>query len=341
MKIYQITPYNPYNRCLNKYSSNVYNKNPYTNDCCTDSCSFKGIPNSIKDSVKKVVGKTVEAVSRIADDIQNQTDYYYNRVFSRTTKSIKPEKIKKAAAPAVKKAAGSILPEPNFSMDYEKVLEQLQNNKNIDAQWIKENKAVLKAGVGFEDEQMPEKYFEIMAAEINRNKNIYIQNVKDLQTEEKAKYIQSIWDEFLDVFPPVKPMNKDKSILGLKALQKFGTRDDLLKLSPEYRLSKDSDIMKEYAILVRRVGNVDDSIKILPYAETNSLKIYSEDTIAEMMKTLKKLMVDDAEPNLWKNFEYAQYVQFEKLSTHKNKDISENAKAIMKRLSDENPWMLE
>ena len=163
----------------------------------------------------------------------------------------------------------------------------------------------------------------------------------ELFAKEKAEYIQSIWDEFLDVFPPVKPMNKDKSILGLKALQKFGTRDDLLKLSPEYELSKDSDIMKEYAILVRKVGLPKDIIPIRAKIDPESLSSYSEDTIAEMMKTLKKLMVDDAEPNLWKNFEYAQYVQFERLSTHKNKDISENAKAIMKRLSDENPWMLE
>ena len=163
----------------------------------------------------------------------------------------------------------------------------------------------------------------------------------ELFAKEKAEYIKSIWDEFLDVFPPVKPMNKDKSILGLKALQKFGTRDDLLKLSPEYELSMDSDIMKEYAILVRKVGLPKDIIPIRAKIDPESLSSYSEDTIAEMMKTLKKLMVDDAEPNLWKNFEYTKYVQFEKLSTHKNKDISENAKAIMKRLSDENPWMLE
>ena len=74
---------------------------------------------------------------------------------------------------------------------------------------------------------------------------------------------------------------------------------------------------------------------------TTMQKVYSEETISEIMKTLKKLMVDDAEPNIWKNFEYTQYIQFEKLSTHPNKVISENAKAIMKRISDENPWMLE
>ena len=50
--------------------------------------------------------------------------------------------------------------------------------------------------------------------------------------KEKAEYINSIWDEFLDIRPPFKPMDKEKSILGLKALQQFGTREDLLKLHP-------------------------------------------------------------------------------------------------------------
>ena len=162
----------------------------------------------------------------------------------------------------------------------------------------------------------------------------------ELFAKEKAEYIKSIWDEFLDVFPPVKPMNKDKSILGLKALQKFGTRDDLLKLSPEYELSKDSDIMKEYAKFVNKVGESIDCLPIMSKLGIEDIS-YTEETLAEMMKTLKTLMVDRTKPNAWKNFEYTKYVQFERLSTHKNKDISENAKAIMKRLSDENPWMLE
>ena len=159
--------------------------------------------------------------------------------------------------------------------------------------------------------------------------------------KEKAEYINKIWDEFLDVNPPFKPVNKEKNILGLQALQKYGTREDMLKLDVNYQLSKDSDIMKEYAKLVGIVGKVDDCLKILPYASTNSFKTYNEDAMTEIMKTLKKLMVDQAAPNHWINFEYAQYVQFEKLTKHTNKDISDNAKAITKRIVDDNPWMLE
>ena len=159
--------------------------------------------------------------------------------------------------------------------------------------------------------------------------------------KEKAEYIKSIWDEFLDVNPPFKPVNKEKNILGLQALQKYGTRDDLLKLDVNYQLSKDSDIMKEYAKLVGEVGITKDALPLR--AKTNKKKIilYNESTIEEIMKTLKKLMVDKAEKGYFVNASYKEYQDFERLSKHQNKTISDNAKAIMKRLSDENPWMLE
>ena len=159
--------------------------------------------------------------------------------------------------------------------------------------------------------------------------------------KEKAEYIKSIWDEFLDVNPPFKPINKEKNILGLQALQKYGTRDDLLKLSKRYQLSEDSDIMKEYAKLVGIVGITKDIIPLRSKLRKDTISLYKEDAIAEIMKTLKKLMVDQAAPNTWVNHSYSSYQNFEKLSKHQNKTISDNAKAIMKRISDENPWMLE
>ena len=167
------------------------------------------------------------------------------------------------------------------------------------------------------------------------------ENNPEQLAKEKAEYIKAIWDEFLDVNPPFKPMNKEKNLLGLKALQNYGTREDMLKLSRRYQLSEDSDIMKEYAKLVGKVGRVDDCLKVLPYATTNSFKTYNEDAMAEIMKTLKKLMVDDSKPNYWINFEYAQYVQIERLTNHQNKIISENAKVITQRLIEDNPWILE
>lgn len=159
--------------------------------------------------------------------------------------------------------------------------------------------------------------------------------------KEKAEYITGIWDEFLDVNPPYKPVNKEKNILGLQALQKYGTREDMLKLNDEYQLSKDSDIMKEYAKLVGNVGITKDALPLRAKTNKKKINLYNESTIEEIMKTLKKLMVDKAEKGYFVNASYSEYKDFERLSKHPNKSISDNARAIMKRISDENPWMLE
>ena len=342
MKIYQITGTKSYNRYQTQNrSTNVYNQT-YTNDPYKYNSSFKGsLGQTIKNTAKKVLDDTIDGISRSADKIQqNYVDPIYKRIFDRTTKSVKPEKIEKAVIPATKKIADSIIPQPNFSMDYEKVLDDLQTVAVIDAKWLKSNKPVLKAATGYKDEQMNERFFNILVAEINRNRKSYINEVKNLHAKEKAEYINSIWDEFLDIRPPFKPMDKEKSILGLKALQQFGTREDLLKLHPRYQLSKDSDIMKEYAKLANKVGESIDCLPLMSKLGTKDIA-YEESTLAEIMKALKTLMVDRTEPNTWLNFSYQSYRDFERLATHPNKVISENAKAIMKRISDENKWMLE
>ena len=166
------------------------------------------------------------------------------------------------------------------------------------------------------------------------------ENNPEQLAKEKAEYIKSIWDEFLDVNPPFKPMNKEKNLLGLKALQNYGTREDMLKLNDEYQLSKDSDIMKEYAKLVGKVGKDIDCLPILSKIGRKDVS-YNESTLAEMLKTLKILMVDKSAPKYWINFEYSKYTKLEKLTKNSNKDIAENAKAITQRLIEDNPWILE
>ena len=341
MKIYQITQAKSYNHHQNIHRSNSVNtlaSKPYQN---AYSCSFKGFEDfktSLKNGSQNIKNKMQE---KFGEFWENRGVPIYEKLVKKSIKSTKPQKVQKEIVPAVKKAADSIIPLPNFSMDYDKVLADLKNIKTIDSKWVKENTPVLKAFFGYKNADMEEHFFKIQAAEINRNRNLCIQSVKDMQAAEKAEYIKAIWDEFLDVNPPFKPMNKEKNLLGLKALQNYGTREDMLKLSRRYQLSEDSDIMKEYAKLVGKVGRVDDCLKVLPYATTNSFKTYNEDAMAEIMKTLKKLMVDDSKPNYWINFEYAQYVQIERLTNHQNKIISENAKVITQRLIEDNPWILE
>ena len=161
------------------------------------------------------------------------------------------------------------------------------------------------------------------------------------QQQEKAEYIKSIWNEYIHVNPPYKPINKEKNLLGLKALQSYGTREDMLKLHDVYQLSKDSDIMREYAKLVGKVGEPIDALKLIAKVDEERASLYAEEVMEEIMKSLKKLMVDKSEPGEWKNSSYMLYQNFESLEKHKNKTISENAKAIMDRLIQDNPWLLE
>ena len=148
----------------------------------------------------------------------------------------------------------------------------------------------------------------------------------------------------MDVNPPYKPVNKEKNILGLQALQKYGTREDLKRLHRSYKLTLDNDLMKEYAKLVGNVGITKDALPLRSITSKKEINKYNESTIEEIMKTLKKLMVDKAEKGYFVNAsysDYSEYKDFERLSKHPNKSISDNARAIMKRISDENPWMLE
>ena len=189
MKIHQVTVKKYYKTPLNNYnSSNVITQN-YNNYSSLNNeydCSFKGwisFGQKVKQSVQKTWNNAVNGLSNAKSSIhRTMIEPIYNKFFNRTTKSIKPEKIQKTVVPAIKKTTGSIMPEPNFSMDYEKVLTDLKTIKNVDANWVKSNKPVLKAAFGYEDANMKEEFFKIQASEINRDRNGYIQDVINLRT---------------------------------------------------------------------------------------------------------------------------------------------------------------
>ena len=344
MKIYQITQAKSYNQYKNTHRQNSVNNAMSSPNQNNQNCSFKGVnefASSTQKNAKKVVNQVLDSVFTTADKVQKKVNHIYNKILDKSTKSLKPKKAEKQVEPIAIKTADSIIPQPNFSMDYDRVLSDLEKIETIDKKWVKNNTPALKAAFGYKDAEMSDHFFDIQVSEINRDRSKYIQAVKEFQTDEKAKYINKIWDEFLDVNPPFKPVNKEKNILGLQALQKYGTREDMLKLDVNYQLSKDSDIMKEYAKLVGNVGITKDALPLRAKTNKKKINLYNESTIEEIMKTLKKLMVDKAEKGYFVNASYKEYQDFERLSNHQNKTISDNAKAIMKRLSDENPWMLE
>ena len=166
--------------------------------------------------------------------------------------------------------------------------------------------------------------------------------------QEKAEYIKSIWMSHIKYYPHLNEIPKDKRVAGLKALQEYGTRDDLLRLNRENNdciTSKDSEIFIEYVKFVRKVGSTSGKIDEYDYSPVRSVvdrkitEIYNEETIEEILKTLKHFMIDNTIPGKFKNASWEEYKRFKILSEHPNKVIAEHARLLMARLKTDNPWM--
>ena len=166
--------------------------------------------------------------------------------------------------------------------------------------------------------------------------------------QEKAEYINNIWRSHIEHDDVFNKIPKEKRIAGLKALQEYGTRDDLLRLDKERnscRVSKDSEIFIEYVKFVRKVGSTSGKIDEYDYSLVRGsvnrkiTEIYNEETIEEILKTLKHFMIDNTISGEFKNASWEEYKRFEKLSHHSNKTIAEHARLLMARLKADNPWM--
>ena len=176
-----------------------------------------------------------------------------------------------------------------------------------------------------------------------------IGNAENKIKAEKKQYIDSIWDEYLHVDLPYVKFNKEKNILGLKALQKYGTTEDLRRLPDEYIICKDSDIFLEYAKLVNKVGSDKaDDIQYSDFVNLNAVvdrrdNTYSMDVMEEIMDALKKHWVDDAPKGKWTNAgwntlkDYEHYIR--KAQEEGRSQMASNARAIFDRIVEDNPWM--
>ncbi len=159
--------------------------------------------------------------------------------------------------------------------------------------------------------------------------------------KEKKQYIEAIWKEYIHVSPPHVQMNPEKNILGLKALQKYGTVEDLRKLPRDYKLTENSEIMKEYAKFVGKVGELKDYVKLVANTSRENVSLYTEEALEEITKALRELFVNRAPAGKLKNHSYDSYLDYERLSKHSNKTISECANDIMRRIEQDNPWIFE
>ena len=155
--------------------------------------------------------------------------------------------------------------------------------------------------------------------------------------EEQAAYIKSIEKEYIDIDPRE---NKEKSLMGLKALQKYGSREDLKILDKNsYCISKDDDIMREYAKFVGKVGETKDIITLIAKINKETIGMYAEKTLEEIMKTTRTVMEEKAPVGHYKNFGFAKYKQYELYAEQykENRVINDNAQAIMRRIEADNP----
>ena len=334
MKIYSINstshPYKQQNSTKNNTFA-VYHTNSIYNQ------PFKSRLSRAADEIIEVVSEKGGKVVKKIDEWAKKT--YDKLLDGFDTPGVKPvtETVTKSPAQAAA-AKNSLIPEPVFTIDYKKVLSVLEKNEKVDAKWLKENENVLKAATNYRHAvNQDENFFIIQARQINNNREEWIQAVKEYEAKEQAAYIKSIEKEYIDIDPD---QNKAKSLLGLKALQKYGSREDLKILNKNYyNISEDNDIMREYAKFVGKVGEYKDVITLIAHINKERIGIYAEKTLEEMFKTIRFVMEDKAPVTSYKNFNFAQYKQIEFYAEQykENRVINENAQAIMRRIEADNP----
>ena len=349
MKIQQIQPYylahknismnskkQPITHYANKSIVGFGQQNKTENESFIDS-----IITEAKNGGKKIVTGIKQFKNAISNEFKRVSITTKQRFDDLITASNTPKNNVKQPKPITKTVKGEIIPQPDFSMDYENILNVLKTEDTISEKWLQKNKEVF-ASIGITNIGEDEKHiYHAMAVGMNDNRPFYIKEVENLWSEEKKQYIESIWQEYIYVNPPYVPMNPEKNILGLKALQKYGTVEDLRKLPGNYMISKDNAIMKEYAKLVGKVGELKDYTKLAANTNKQYSKYYNEETMEEIMKSLREILVNRSKAGELVNTSYPKYLEYERLSKHTNKTISQCAKDIMRRLEQDNPWLLE
>lgn len=317
-------------------------KHPQKTYYSNSTLSYQGLTHSVafksrlNDFGNDMLLKAQKTIRKVNDSVRKAYDSVMSFLESNPTE--KRTKHAYKSSPVTTTIGGSaILPQPEFTINYKKILTELEKPEKVDAKWVKSNKEIINATPNSDPSaNMNNYYYRILSGDINSDRDGWIKMVKEYQAQEHKAYIDSIRKEFIDIDPTE---NKEKSLLGLKALQKYGSHDDLALLKRyNYNITKDDDIMREYAKFVGKVGETKDIITLRSMINEESLDIYSEKTFEVLMKVIKDIM-SKAPENHYKNFSYTKYRDFEMFS-EKFKDnsiIKENAKAIMRRIEADNP----
>lgn len=176
------------------------------------------------------------------------------------------------------------------------------------------------------------------------NQKLQKNNQTDVKvTKEKAEYINSIWDEYIHIQTGFKPMNKEKNLQGLKMLNEYGTVEDLRRLPDAYSIAKDDDIYREYAKFVTKVGTEFYDFLFLESGLSKRCDISSEKTMKEVAKGIKRINVDITKGKAFDGASWSEYKNLKKCIDKypDNKIITENLNAVIKKMTDENLWMIE
>lgn len=273
------------------------------------------------------------------DSFSSRVSTYFDSCFSKKSNDKKSDK------PINSTVTSKNLLKPNFTMDYDKILQKLLAPEDVDATWVKNNIAVLNGFSFYEDNNENSEELEndiatlhqIQANHINRNRQSVLASIYDLKTKEYAEFINSIRDEYININPD---SNEQKALIGLRNLQKYGTRDDLLSLNDYYyQISQNDKIMREYAKLVGKVGNISDSRPLRALLKYEKINQYSEKTFEEVMLALKELFVNKPDDYSLENYSYAAYKKFDDtcLEFPNNKIMREAAETIKEVIKRENP----
>ena len=303
----------------------------------------------------------VQGAEWINDKYQKSVDFVKNLTGKSTNK------IDSTSTQKSKENVVSLIPDFKPSFDIVLLKNIIEEKPEITETWVKShpksiltilnatNSIILGKEARYESIEEFKELFPTLAMQATMIKTLLnlpniVENAENKIKAEKKQYIESIWEEYLHVDLPYVKFNKEKNILGLKALQKYGTTEDLRRLPRHYTNCKDSDIFLEYAKLVNKVGSdIADDIHYSDFVNLDACVtkrnrgVYSMDVMEEIMDAMKKHWVDDAPKGNWTNTRWSTLKDYEhyirKAQEEGRPQMAANARAIFGRIVEDNPWM--
>ncbi len=140
--------------------------------------------------------------------------------------------------------------------------------------------------------------------------------------KEKDAYLKSIWED------TIFPMDVEKNVAGLKAIEKYGTMQHIEKLPFEYSMSKDDKIIEAFTKVVAKLGEPEDIhyfLFPLKYSKNSDTKI-------EVLYLAKELLMKGKLKTFSRNTYSGLKEAVETHTNHTNEQVSRLAKEVLEIL---------